>query len=182
MGTYTLGISYPWYLMNNEIVLCRPGRMKHADVFYICWVWCGASNRPKKHVAKFKSGWWFSHPSEKYGTSIGMISNPIFMGKCQIDGNQTTNQKWRDEAKFKRGLFTNDELDRINKNDCITKLGMAWNSHQPEDKISTNSQMDEEGDVWWQNNIDNIPCRGQFGQFAIRKWMKMVLSLRMHML
>ena len=33
--------------------------------------------------AQFLSGWWLGHPSEKYGPSIGMISNPINMGKCQ---------------------------------------------------------------------------------------------------
>ena len=36
------------------------------------------------------AGWWLGHPSEKYGPSIGMISNPIY-GKIK-NGNQTTNQ------------------------------------------------------------------------------------------
>ena len=43
------------------------------------------------------SGWWLGHPSEKYGPSIGMIRNPIFLGKCQIDGNQGWLEPPRDE-------------------------------------------------------------------------------------
>ena len=38
------------------------------------------------------SGWWLGHPPEKYGPSIGMISNPIY-AKIK-NGNQTTNQSW----------------------------------------------------------------------------------------
>ena len=34
--------------------------------------------------ANIKTGWWLGHPSEKWwSSSIGMISNPILMGKCQ---------------------------------------------------------------------------------------------------
>ena len=39
------------------------------------------------------SGWWLGHPSEKYEfVNWDDDINPIFPGKCQIDGNQTTNQ------------------------------------------------------------------------------------------
>ena len=39
-------------------------------------------------------GWWLGHPSEKYEfVNWDDDSNPILMGKCQFDGNQTTNQQ-----------------------------------------------------------------------------------------
>ena len=40
------------------------------------------------------TGWWLGkNPSEKYDfVNWDDDSNPIWMGKCKIDGNQTTNQ------------------------------------------------------------------------------------------
>ena len=55
-----------------------------------CVGWSDSS--PFSKLLPTPSGWWlYSHPSEKYTTSsIGMLGQQpnIFMGKCQIDGNQ----------------------------------------------------------------------------------------------
>ena len=46
------------------------------------------------HERNTITGWWLGKkPSEKYDfINWDDDSNPIWMGKCQIDGNQTTNQ------------------------------------------------------------------------------------------
>ena len=77
--------------------------------FYLLWMWVETS-KPFFPMVNSKTtgiygvysdkipepwlvgGWWFYHPSQKY-ESIGMMMKfPIWMGKCQIHGNQTTNQ------------------------------------------------------------------------------------------
>ena len=44
-----------------------------------------------RHVGRELKVWLvvFRHPSEKYERQVGMISNPIFMGKFKIHGNQS---------------------------------------------------------------------------------------------
>ena len=61
---------------------------------------CGSSMNKCKHLAGLLwnewatfifSGWWLSHPSEKYESQLGWLETQLIW-ENKIDGNQTTNQ------------------------------------------------------------------------------------------
>ena len=86
----------PWTVAINSV---PPKNRKHKSISLSWWIpilgTCIRLYSEKKSLKPSISGWWLGHPSEKWwSSSIGMmISNPIFLGKFQIDGNQTTNQQ-----------------------------------------------------------------------------------------
>ena len=73
----------------------------HDSLIFFCWASIPTPARPEKWWTSSIKGWWDSQYMEFHNLNVPSHPNirqlgwwffPILMGKCQIDGNQTTNQ------------------------------------------------------------------------------------------